>query len=90
MTTQNQTELLDNEILLVLSANNTRYGLEVLPIIVFLRPAGLRPLTNHVLERMEYLTDKGLVCEVAKTIGKSNRAWKITDAGRDYLDQHNL
>jgi hypothetical protein len=39
---------------------------------------------------LEYLTEKGLAEEVDKTVHKSLRAWKISDGGRRYLDEHNL
>ena len=81
----------DNAILAELDANDTRFGLSLQEIRVYLRPKGY-PATEdeQTLDRLEYLASKKMASEVSRTVHKANRTWKITDAGRQYLDDHNL
>jgi hypothetical protein len=90
MTPINNTELFDQAILQVLDANNARYGLQAAAVCLFVRPHGFQPSEVQVLERLEYLSGKGLAAEVPRRIHKTYRAWKITDPGRQYLDDNNL
>ena len=85
------TQRLDNALLIELYANNTLYGLPASA----LRPAvrehgGGCPSESEVVDRLEYLTGKNLVVEIRKTVHVALRAWKITDAGRRYIDENNL
>ena len=82
-------EAFANAILRVLGANRSRFGLEPRAFPIYLNVYGFYPTGKELEERLEYLTMKGLAEEPPKTIG-STRAWKITDAGRRYLDEHNL
>ncbi len=83
-------ELFDQAILQVLEANNTRFGLTAQAIGTFARAYGFAPEEKETLDRLEYLAGKNLAAEVPKIIDKSFRAWKITAAGRQYLDDHYL
>jgi hypothetical protein len=83
-------ELFDQAILQVLQANNTRFGLTAQAIGTFCRAYGFAPEAKETLDRLEYLAGKNLASEAPKIINKSVRAWKITDAGRQYLDDNNL
>jgi hypothetical protein len=83
-------ELFDQAILQVLEANNTRFGLTACAIGTFSRAYGFGPEEKDTLDRLEYLAGKNLAAEVPKIIDRNFRAWKITAAGRQYLDDHNL
>jgi hypothetical protein len=80
-------ELFDNALLRVLDANNTQWGLQAPALSMFTREFGFAPSSTETVNRLEYLTGKGMVQEVAKVLSKANRAWKITDAGRRHLDE---
>jgi hypothetical protein len=54
---------------------------------MFSRELGFTPAAAEAVGRLEYLTAKGMAQEVAKVLGKANRCWKITDAGRRHLDE---
>jgi hypothetical protein len=83
-------ELFAGAALKVLDANNTRFGLMAAALRLLVRQFGFDPTEAEVKDILEYLTDKGLVSEVAKSMGKVNRAWKITDEGRVFLDDNNI
>jgi hypothetical protein len=80
-------ELFDNALLRVLDANNTQWGLQAPALSMFTREFGFAPSSAETVNRLEYLTGKGMVHEVPKVLSKANRAWKITDAGRRHLDE---
>jgi hypothetical protein len=80
-------ELFDNALLRVLDANNTQWGLQASALGMFTREYGFSPTTTETVSRLEYLTGKDMVQEVPKVLSKANRAWKITNAGRRYLDE---
>jgi len=82
-----KTELFDNALLRVLDANNTQWGLQAPALSMFTHEFGLAPTLAETVSRLEYLTGKGMVEEVPKVLSKANRAWKITGAGRRYLDE---
>ena len=93
-----QKELLDLAILRVLDANRTRWGMTVAQLAFHLLRFGFtaascdcagdaRKFGDPIADRIEYLTNKGLVEEVLKAIGKANRAWRITSEGIDFVDQ---
>ena len=83
-------ESLAQAMLQVMQANNTRFGLSPLAIGSFVRKFGFQPTETETTDRLEYLLGKGLVEEVPKIINRSARVWKITAAGRQYLDDNNL
>ena len=90
MTPASNTELFDQAILQILNANNARFGLQASAVRLFVRPHGFQPSEEEVIDRLEYLAGKGLAVEVPRRIHKTYRAWKISDAGRQYLDDNNL
>ncbi len=84
-----QQELFDLAILRVLVANHTRFGLNVAAVCHLMAMFGFpSPNSDTVLARLEYLTGKGLAEEVLKQVSKTNRAWRVTDQGRQYEDEH--
>jgi hypothetical protein len=85
-----KTELFDNALLKVLDANNTPWGLQAPALCMFAREFGFAPSEPETVSRMEYLTAKGMAREVPKELSRANRLWKITDAGRRYLDEQGL
>jgi hypothetical protein len=80
-------ELFDNALLKVLDANNAPWGLQAPALCMFAREFGFRPSAADTVQRLEYLTAKGMTQEIPKALSKANRSWKITDAGRRYLDE---
>jgi hypothetical protein len=83
-----QEELFDLAILRVLDKHRGRYGLTVAAIGHMLAEFGFpSPNKDSLLDRVDYLTGKELVEEVSKVIGNANRAWRITEAGLQYVDQ---
>jgi hypothetical protein len=83
-------ELFDQAILQVMERNTTRFGLTAQAIKTFCRAHGFEAEEKETLDRLEYLAGKNLAAEVPKIIDKTFRAWKITAAGRQYLDDNNL
>ncbi|HEX4120712.1 MAG TPA: hypothetical protein VH619_08865 [Verrucomicrobiae bacterium] len=90
MISTQQLELFDGATLKVLDANNTQFGLALPAIRMLVRQFGFNASETEMVDTLEYLTGKGLVKEVSKTLAKAFRNWKITDAGRQYLDENNL
>jgi hypothetical protein len=90
MLTNDQLELFSGAVLKVLDANNTRFGLNAPSIRLLVRQFGFNQTEEETTDALEYLADKRLVREFPKVLVKVNRAWKITDEGREYLDQNNL
>jgi hypothetical protein len=89
--TPQQIELLDQAIVRTLRDNNTIYGWPAPTIHNFVVAAGFRQITDEdIVFRCEYLTEKRLISEPFKEMHAANRAWKITSAGRQYLDERNL
>lgn len=87
--TPEQQELFDLAILRVAVANHSRFGLNVAAITHLIGMYGFPSADGAVvLERVEYLTSKGLLEEVLKVVNKTNRAWRVSDKGRQYEDEH--
>jgi hypothetical protein len=86
----NMLELFDQALLQVMEANTTRFGLTAEALRAFCRAQGFEPEEKETLDRLEYLAGKGLAAAMPKLIDKSTRVWKITAAGRLYLDERNL
>jgi len=83
-----QQELFDLAILRVLDANRARYGLTAAATGHLMAEFGFpSPNNDDVLDRIDYLSRKQVIEEVTKIIGKANRAWRITEAGLQYVDQ---
>jgi hypothetical protein len=90
MISNNQLELFAGAVLKVLDANNTQFGLGMPAIRLLVRQFAFNPTEAETINAMEYLAGKGLVEQAPKVLVRINRAWKITDGGRQYLDDHNL
>jgi hypothetical protein len=90
MISNTQTELFAAAVLEVLDANNTQFGLETAAIRLLVRAFAFNPNEAETITALEYLAGKGFVQESPKALVKVNRAWKITDEGRQYLDERNL
>ena len=84
-----QQELFDLAILRVLDANRSRFGLGLDGIGHLVAQYGFTaPDKNLLADRVDYLTRKALTEEVVKTVNKANRAWRITEAGINHVDNH--
>lgn len=84
-----QQELFDLALLRVLDANRTRYGLGLRALGHLTVQFGFpNPAAEALADRIDYLQTKGLVEEVLKTVNRANRAWRITTAGINHVDQH--
>jgi DNA-binding HxlR family transcriptional regulator len=84
-----QQELLDFAILRVLDQQRTRFGETPTAIGFHLVQFGFpNPDKELLADRLDYLTRKGLVEEVMKAVNKANRAWRITEAGINHVDNH--
>ena len=77
-------------LLKVLEANNTRFGLQAAALALMARQFGFSATEAEAEDQLEYLTEKGMAAPVAKEMNRAARAWKITEAGRQYLDEHGL
>jgi hypothetical protein len=85
-----QTELFAAAVLKVLEANNTQFGLTMPAVRLLVKQFGFNPSEAETTDALEYLAGKRLVQETPKVLVKINRAWKISDEGRQYLDERNL
>ncbi len=83
-----QTELFRISILRVLDDHRSRYGLTLSAIAHLVSIYGHKPTTDELLDALDYLAGKGLVEEALKQISRENRAWRITQNGIAFLDQH--
>jgi hypothetical protein len=82
-------ELFRNAILLQLESAAPA-SLTVPAIRQGVRLLGHRNDTASVLRELEYLTDKGLATPMDHPISKRTRRFRITAAGRDYLESEGL
>lgn len=86
--TEEQKELFRKAVLRVLDANRTRYGLGLSAVGHLLTQFGFgQAKSEELAEAVDYLERKGLVIEVMKSVNRSNRAWRIEEAGIAYLDE---
>jgi hypothetical protein len=90
MISQNQSELFAAAVLKVLEANNTQFGLTTPAVRLLVRQFAFNPSEVETTDALEYLAGKRLIEPMPKVLVKINRAWKITDEGRRYLDERNL
>lgn len=82
-----QTELFDEALLRVLDANRTRRGLGYAAIGHWMAMHGFpSPDLNVVKDRVEVLLLKKFVEEVGKELGAANRAFRLTEAGLQYVN----
>ena len=90
MISSHQQELFAAAVLKVLDANNTQFGLVTPAIRLLVRQFAFNPSEAETVDALEYLAGKGFVEAAPKVLVRINRAWKITNDGRQYLDDHNL
>jgi hypothetical protein len=87
--TSEQLEIFRRSILDVLNANLTRFGLPARAILTHCQVAqGLQVDESQVLDQLDYLQrrEPPLVEEVEKVISRERQNWRITEAGRAFLD----
>jgi hypothetical protein len=85
--------ILRNDILLVLNANRSRFGLGVQTLLTTVRYQFQVTVTkDEMLDHVDYLcrTDKPLAEEVQRQFNKQDRAWRITETGIAWLDEQHL
>lgn len=82
-------ELLQIAILQVLDANSgERFGIGAEAIKHLVSPFGFPHVpTTEVAIELEYLVEAGFAALVQKPLEPSNRTWKRTKAGRDFLSE---
>ncbi len=83
-------EGLRQDLLEALLARGTRFGTSAAVISRHVKQLFDRETTEAECEaELEYLADtrRGLVEEVAKMLSTENRVWRITRAGRAFLDE---
>ena len=85
-----QQELFDLAILRVLDTNRTRHGLGVESIRHWMGMYAFpSPNPDTILDRLDYHVIKTqFVEEVLKVSNSANRAWRITEAGINHVDNH--
>jgi hypothetical protein len=87
--TAEQLELFRLAILKIADANRTRFGLTKTAFIHVLPMYGFQVTDAEQLEEaIDYLVRKGLFVEVLKSVSRENRAWRITEGGIAFLDNH--
>jgi hypothetical protein len=77
-------------LLRILDANDTRFGLGAEACSTLVQRFGFNSPPDRAELELEYLADesRALVTLTSKTISKENRTWRITQAGRAFLDDH--
>lgn len=81
-----QRENLRLGLLIVLEANNTRFGVPERAMPSRLMTAqGVNATADEIAAELQYLADASLVETMNKVISPENRTWRITKAGRDHL-----
>ncbi|MHB8520716.1 MAG: hypothetical protein ACYDH9_08150 [Limisphaerales bacterium] len=88
--TADQREHFRNTLLVILDANQTRFGLPVSALVIHTRSRGNAVAVEQIDEELQYLKDKGFVELVVKVISPELRSWRITASGRDYLAEKGL
>ena len=85
-------EILHAALLKIMDANRTRFGLQALSLSLHLRGAAIIAGKEEVVQALDYLGSRTppLGEETHPEIDRENRAWKITEAGIRYADEHGL
>lgn len=79
-------EQLRLSLLRFLEENPTKMGMGAGLLLQMARSEGRSELTRaEVLAELQYLSDKGFVADVAKSISPENRCYRITGQGRDFI-----
>ena len=74
---------------LLLILENPRYAQSIGEIRNLAELRDFKNSEPEIVEQLEWLTAKGFVEETRTGISGLKRAWKITDAGVEYLDSVN-
>lgn len=83
--TSAELEQLRLSILRFLDANTSDFGLPTDFLLQQARAEGRHLLRRHELEaELTYLSEKGLILSVTKSISPERRSWRITATGRDH------
>lgn len=79
-------------LLKILDANRTRFGLQAVTLELHLRGLGVIASREEVIQALDYLSSRepALVEETRPQINRENRAWRITQPGIRYADEHSL
>jgi len=85
-------EILHAALLKLMDANRTRFGLQAATLVLQLRGEAIIAGKDEVVQALDYLGSRTppLVEETRPEIDRENRAWKITEAGIRYVDEHSL
>ena len=85
-------EILHHALLKILDANRTRFGMQVVPLLLHLRGLAIAASKDEIIQALDYLASRepALAEETRPEINRENRAWRITNDGIRYADQHNL
>ena len=91
MMTDEQIQLFRHGILNVLLAGDCTVGLGINTLLVGVRALGFPSATKEeALAHVEYLQQHEFVTLVPKEINRVLRAWRISDRGRRYADEHGI
>lgn len=85
---RDELEIFRIDILRVLDANPSGWGINLHVITVHLQPYGFTPEKAELLRELQYLQDKGFATVPSKALSPENKTWRITAEGRDLLAQH--
>jgi hypothetical protein len=81
-------ELVRVSIMMVLAANNSKFGMGLDLICHLGMVYGLANVSKSAVEEeLRYLIDKGLVAHVEKVVSPENAKYRITAEGRDWYAQ---
>jgi hypothetical protein len=85
-------EILHASLLKIMDANRTRFGLQAVTLVLQLRGLAIIASKDEVIQALDYLGSRTppLIEETRPEIDRENRAWKITEAGIRYADEHAL
>lgn len=65
-------------------------GLKPAMLKIGAKVGGFEPDDKALDDALDYLSGKGLVAPIDKTISPENKRWKITSTGYDYAAQEGL
>jgi hypothetical protein len=79
-------------LLKIMDTNRTRFGLQAATLLLQLRGVAIVATEEEVAQALDYLGNRPapLVEETRPEIDRENRAWRITEEGIRYVDQHGL
>jgi hypothetical protein len=85
-------EIFHGALLKIMDTNRTRFGLQAATLALLLRGEAIVVSKEEVVQALDYLGSRTppLIEETRPEINRENRAWKITEEGIRYVDQHGL